>query len=404
MKHRSLSLTLAGVLLAVLTFGGWAARAVELPPSRLGSPVSTEPLAPTYSGCGGVYLAPFNEEYEQEVVELVNAARAAENLPPLKRVAALGYSSRYHAADMAQDDYFDHNSFDRSGGDLVQTCAWVERVLSYYGPDSQGLGENIAAGYATPSAVMDGWMSSTAGHRDNILNPGYREIGVGYYQGGRGGTYWVQDFGTRSGVYPIVINAEAATTADRHVSLYIYGSGDWDEMRLRNDDGDWGAWRTFQSRLDWQLRPVVGERAVWVEMRRGTATTVSSDTIRLTAAPALGGLPTAATFIHSLATGETVPAALWLTPRNVGDDETLTWEVTGAGDWFTATPRSGTTPSSFRVQPTADITGATATYTETLVVTVISPTGIAGSPWRIELSLRIVAAPLKRVYLPLVSR
>ena len=51
-------------------------------------------------------------------------------------------------------------------------------------------GENIAKGYATPQAVVNGWMNSS-GHRANILNASYTHIGVGYVAGGN---YWTQMF------------------------------------------------------------------------------------------------------------------------------------------------------------------------------------------------------------------
>ena len=55
-------------------------------------------------------------------------------------------------------------------------------------------GENIAAGYSTPEAVVEGWMNSKA-HRANILNANYSKIGVGYCADGSGyGSYWVQVF------------------------------------------------------------------------------------------------------------------------------------------------------------------------------------------------------------------
>jgi uncharacterized protein YkwD len=65
------------------------------------------------------------------------------------------------------------------------------------------VGENIAVGYASASAVMADWMASP-GHRDNILNCNYRHIGIGYYyqandqriaEGGPFYHYWVQVFG-----------------------------------------------------------------------------------------------------------------------------------------------------------------------------------------------------------------
>ncbi len=56
--------------------------------------------------------------------------------------------------------------------------------------------ENIAAGYSTPAAVMTGWMNS-AGHKADILDCANQALGVGIGHGGRYGTYWTQDFGSR---------------------------------------------------------------------------------------------------------------------------------------------------------------------------------------------------------------
>jgi uncharacterized protein YkwD len=69
---------------------------------------------------------------------------------------------------------------------------------TFTGYRSWSWGENIAAGYSTPESVVAGWMASS-GHRANILNAGYRDLGVGIVQksGSRYGYYWVQDFGAR---------------------------------------------------------------------------------------------------------------------------------------------------------------------------------------------------------------
>ncbi len=95
---------------------------------------------------------------------------------------------------MSQDNYFSHDTKDRVGGQLVKKCGPWDRIANYY---SGANGENAAAGYSTPAAVMQGWMKSS-GHKDNILNPSTRAIGVGFYQGsGDFHYYWVQDFGTQ---------------------------------------------------------------------------------------------------------------------------------------------------------------------------------------------------------------
>lgn len=232
----------------------------------------------TYQGCGGEIVAASNLGYEQQVVELVNRVREENSLPPLKRVTPLAQAGRYHAADMAQDGYFDHNSYDLIGGTLSLVCSWSNRISSYYAGWA-AVSENIAAGYATPEEVMNAWMASS-GHRENILRGSTWEIGVGYYTGGSYGRYWVQDFGRRFDVYPLVINREEASTLFRSVVLYIYG--DWNETRLRNDNGSWTAWQPFFSSISWTLNAGTGTHTVWVEMRQsGGLTASASDDIYL---------------------------------------------------------------------------------------------------------------------------
>ena len=66
-------------------------------------------------------------------------------------------------------------------------------MLQKYGVSYRSAGENIAAGQTTAEAVMQDWMNSS-GHRANILNSSYTEIGVGYFAGGNYRTEWVQLF------------------------------------------------------------------------------------------------------------------------------------------------------------------------------------------------------------------
>jgi uncharacterized protein YkwD len=373
-------------------------------PPRLGPPVSVQSgdIFAAYTGCGGINAPAINAAYEQQVVELVNAERAAVGRPPLKRVVELDRAARYHATDMGQDDYFDHDTYDRSGGTLVNTCAWSARIQSYYANWSW-LGENIAAGRSTPQQAMDAWMNSQ-GHKDNILNSGFWEIGVGYYAGsGDYYHYWVQDFGRRNGVYPVVINREAATTDTLNVSLYIYGQGTWTEMRLRNDDGSWTAWMPFQSSLNWALDGMGGDRTVWVELRNGGQTTLSSDTIYLDV-PVLGNLPATLQFTYSIPDQQLLPTTHQVTPMNIGNDATLSWQVSKTGAWFSVSPTTGGTPASFWITPTTFDTDNEGNYTGAVTVTVTSPSGVSGSPHRIDLMLRVVNTPFYRQYLPIVVK
>lgn len=261
-----------------------------------------------FTGCGGAVVAAQNVTYEAEVVELVNQQRAEEGLPPMKLVLDLTNAARYHAADMAEDQYFSHPTQDRNDGNLAEICAWSERIKSFY-TGYWTLGENIAWGYTTPAEVMEGWMASP-GHRGNILG-NYAEIGVGYFD-----SRWVQDFGERKSEAPLIINREAIQSFIPEVSLYIHGDGQ--QMRLRNDDQSWGDWQSFQPEIGWTLQNVSGERRVEIEVQRGSKTVSGSDTIILNSTTSVTATPVqpaaTATPVPPTATATSVPPTATATP------------------------------------------------------------------------------------------
>lgn len=146
-KHIRVPITVA-LLLALLCVQG--VQAEDGGSSWLGSPVSTVggwDHLPAFTGCGGVPGVPSsNGGYEWEVLRLVNQERTSRGLAPLKRVSSLDDAGRYHAKDMAQDNYFSHTSYDRSGGNLVQACSWTGRLGSYY-TGWNSLGEITPSGW-----------------------------------------------------------------------------------------------------------------------------------------------------------------------------------------------------------------------------------------------------------------
>ncbi len=171
-------------------------------------------------GCTRTNTAAVNAVFEQRVVELVNLERAKVGLPPLKRNSELDFAARDHTRDMVEDNYFNHDTYDRINGVETWVCGAFTRIRLYYSGYSLA-GENLGAGYSTPEGVVQGWMASP-GHRDNMLKPGYKEIGVGYYYGGSSFMhYWGQDFGAKPDVYPVIINNEAPVTTSPTVGYYL---------------------------------------------------------------------------------------------------------------------------------------------------------------------------------------
>ncbi len=402
---RRLLLHLLSILLLISSWlpGTSMAQSLDEPAPQISSiTYETTAQTPDYFSCGDQVAPVGNWDYEQKVVELVNQERKLRDLPPLKRVDLLDQAARYHSADLGQDNYFDHDSYDRVAGELTFVCLWWARIQTYY---TNVRAENIAGGYPTPASVVAAWMDSP-GHRKNMLSAYSDEIGVGYYEGsGQYNTYWTQDFGDRSGVYPVVINGEAAQTDDRMVSLYIYG--DWDEMRLRNNEGAWTSWQTFQNTLAWLLPPTNGEHIVSVEMRDSSASTASSDLIYLSAQPTdpeLGNLPDNITFIYSISTGQYLPELAIQSPLNVGNYDALNWEISTEGTWFTVTPTLGTTPEVFQIIPGTIMTPSLITSTGVITVSANSLMGIECSPHVMNVAIHMIDSPFNRIYIPIIAR
>ncbi len=136
-------------------------------------------------------------DFAAQVITLANQERAVYGLPPLVANAALTTAAVRHSQDMATNDFFSHTGSDGSNpGQRITQAGYVWYTY----------GENIAAGYSSPSSVVAGWMGS-AGHRANILNHCFQDIGVGYvydtgdtYPGGTWGYihYWTMDLAART--------------------------------------------------------------------------------------------------------------------------------------------------------------------------------------------------------------
>lgn len=119
-----------------------------------------------------------------EVLKLVNQERAKVGLKALTLSPELTNVATVKAKDMRDKNYFDHTS---------PTYGSPFDMMTRFGIKYSSAGENIAAGQKTPQEVMNSWMNSS-GHRANILNKDYEQLGVGYVTGGSYGTYWVQMF------------------------------------------------------------------------------------------------------------------------------------------------------------------------------------------------------------------
>ena len=124
---------------------------------------------------------------ERQIAHCVDRKREQRGLEPLRVSKAMTEAARYHAKNMATQNFFDH--IDRDGnGPTERVAMFTDRKWF--------VGENIGAGYRNGQAACRGWMNSS-GHRANILDPGYDAFGVGYASGGSQGKLYVQVFGER---------------------------------------------------------------------------------------------------------------------------------------------------------------------------------------------------------------
>ena len=121
--------------------------------------------------------------YAERLLALVNAARQQAGVAPLQLHDDLNAAAREHSADMVARNYFSHfgpdgrTPWDRLAAEGVTT----------------GGQENIAMGQATPEEAVESWMASE-GHRQNLLDPAFRFMGIGVQTGADGAPRWTQTF------------------------------------------------------------------------------------------------------------------------------------------------------------------------------------------------------------------
>ncbi len=127
---------------------------------------------------------------KQRVIDLVNSERAKAKLPALQAEPHLDKAAQSQAADLTKRNYFNHISPEgTTPSDRIKAAGYAPippcngcSFNTYYG-------ENIAKNQETAQEVMTAWMNSP-GHRANILNPKFQDIGIGI-----DGPSWVQEFG-----------------------------------------------------------------------------------------------------------------------------------------------------------------------------------------------------------------
>jgi hypothetical protein len=186
----------------------------------INSPVSREQDGTSVYAAGDIINVPVtgNQKYAYayEVLDLINVERAKVNADPLEMRADYLDAAMLRAAECAL--YFSHTRPNNEN--------WYS-VLQGGGY----MGENIAIGYMSPTAVVDGWMNS-AGHRANILNKNYKYIGIGSFSNKSAGLSWAQCFTSEAGDV-IAKPADSTKTFNVPVSLASHELN----IKIVNSDG-----------------------------------------------------------------------------------------------------------------------------------------------------------------------
>jgi uncharacterized protein YkwD len=194
--RRGRAIAAAALLAAVAACGGGGG---DASPSAPGSAAAPAASMPTGGGTTTTAASTCNlPDFRTSLLARINQVRAAGAncgsdgvfgaAPPLAWNDLLTSAADGHSKDMAAKNYFSHTSADgRTLGDRVSATGYAWTML----------GENIAAGYATTNAVMDGWIASP-GHCANLMNASFAEVGVACVPGAAAdtySTYWTMDLG-----------------------------------------------------------------------------------------------------------------------------------------------------------------------------------------------------------------
>lgn len=161
-----------------------SASVTSVPSSVVSIPTSNSNTSSSSSAAQSAQTSAGYSAFQNEVLTLVNQQRAANDLRALSANAQLMKTATLKSEDMAKLNYFDHTS---------PTYGTPFEMMKQFGISYRTAGENIAMGQTSPEQVMNDWMNSE-GHRKNILNAAFTQIGIGIAKNANGQYIWTQQF------------------------------------------------------------------------------------------------------------------------------------------------------------------------------------------------------------------
>ncbi len=245
---------------------------------------------------------------------LLNQSRLNAGISPLGKSTLLQQAAQRHAEDIAQRGVTSHEGAD--GSDYRQRI----RSAGYHAwNDGLMVNETIWMGLGSAADALNWFINSSEWVL--LVEPQYREIGVGYAEDGQGIHYFVIVLGARPGVIPIFINDAQQATDSPQVAVRLtnedavpLGEGTWMgkaiEVRLSNSP-EFGEtpWQPWERLLPWALAGTEpGDYAVYVEFRDGAGrTAVAEALIRLVSPDTVLPTPTPHPDIAPLPVERTTP-------------------------------------------------------------------------------------------------
>jgi uncharacterized protein YkwD len=220
----------------------------------------------------------------------VNQVRLDNSLAPYKSSDLLAAAAQRHADDVLANGFTNpgdvHQGSD--GTHEQERVADTGYVAWTWTGGAPIVDENMWSGQGTIDDAMTFFLGSPA-HRNNILSPRYREIGIGIATNGAGTFYYVLVFGVRPNLLPIFINDGAATTDDPNVAIHLTNEearpdgegtdnmGQAIEVRI-SDDLDWDdqPWQPWDHYISWTLPETSGEHTIYVQFRDAAGRTTES--------------------------------------------------------------------------------------------------------------------------------
>jgi hypothetical protein len=225
---------------------------------------------------------------------LLNQARLDEGLAPYGFSTLLAAAAQRHADDLVAHGFTDPDDvhLGSDGTHEQQRIAEAGYAAWTWNEGGAIADENVWSG-----TIEDGmtFFLEDVPHRDNILSPTYREVGIGVATDADGRNYYVLDFGARPNVLPIFINDGATRTDDPQVAIRLTNEdarpggggatfmGRAIEIRISDEpefnDLPWQAWEPL---VPWTLPDTTGEHVVYVQFRDAAGrTAASADTVTL---------------------------------------------------------------------------------------------------------------------------